>query len=326
MRNNHKTIFLYILENFKELTFFELSILTEFFKKRLIDFDSKSEELASHDLKNIDDNFNLKYQLPAPESITLKNNNVPILQLTDFAKVNFSFIYDFCNLVISDVTLRTIQKQLKINYKTAVFWRHKVFTAIRDYMKFLILKRTIYFDEIYVKIGSLDINKRSNFKKNETTPLTGKAIVAVACDDFGTVICNDFGETLDTVEKYYQFYKSHVEKDSTVIGDSHAGLSKLINELNLSDNRVKFNKTDPMIMHELQPINSLSSSIKRFVKQKHHGITKENLQDYLNLASLKQTLIKHRYYHNQMVLFLVELIYSSSASLKFRDLFPRKNS
>ena len=78
-------------------------------------------------------------------------------------------------------------------------------------------------------------------------------------------------------------------------------------------------------MHELQPINSLSSSIKRFVEQKHRGITKENLQDYLNLASLKQTLIKHRYYHNQMVLFLVELIYSSSASLKFRDLFPRKN-
>ena len=107
MRNNHKTIFLYILENFKELTFFELSILTEFFKKRLIDFDSKSEELASHDLKNIDNNFNLKYQLPAPESITLKNNNVPILQLTDFAKVNFSFIYDLCNLVISDVTLIT---------------------------------------------------------------------------------------------------------------------------------------------------------------------------------------------------------------------------
>ena len=206
--------------------------------------------------------------LPPPESITLKNNNVPILQLTDFSKVNFSFIYDFCNLEISDVTLRTIQKQLKINYRTAVFWEHKVFTAIRDYMKFLILKRTIYFDETYVKIGSLDINKRSNFKKNETTLLTGKAIVAVACDDFETVICNDFGETLDTVEKHYQFYKSHVEKDSTVIGDSHAGLSKLINELNLSDNRVKFNKTDPMIMHELQLINSLSSYLKRFVKQK----------------------------------------------------------
>ena len=324
MRNNHKTIFLYILENFKELTFFELSILTEFFKKRLIDFDSISEELAVKDLKNFDSNSDSKHLLPPPESITLKNNNVPILQLTDFAKVNFSFIYDFCNLVISDVTLRTIQKQLKINYRTAVFWKHKVFTAIRDYMKFLILKRMIYFDENYVKIGSLDINKHSNFKKNETTLLTGKAIVAVACDDFGTVICNDFGETLDTVDKYYRFYKSHVEKDSTVIRDSHAGLSKLINELNLSDNRVKFNKKDPMIMSELQPINSLSSSIKRFVEQKHRGITKENLQDYLNLASLKQTLIKHRYYHNQMVLFLVELIYSSSASLKFRDLFPRK--
>ena len=121
MRNNHKTIFLYILENFKELTFFELSILTEFFKKRLIDFDSISEELAVKDLKNLDSNSNSKYLLPPPESITLKNNNVPILQLTDFAKVNFSFIYDFCNLVISDVTLRTIQKQLKINYRTAVF-------------------------------------------------------------------------------------------------------------------------------------------------------------------------------------------------------------
>lgn len=72
MRNNHKTIFLYILENFKELTFFELSILTEFFKKRLIDFDSISEELAVKDLKNLDSNSNSKYLLPSPESITLK--------------------------------------------------------------------------------------------------------------------------------------------------------------------------------------------------------------------------------------------------------------
>ena len=72
MRNNHKTIFLYILENVKELTFFGLPILTEFFKKRLIDFDSKSEELAVKDLKNLDSNYNSKYLLPPPESITQK--------------------------------------------------------------------------------------------------------------------------------------------------------------------------------------------------------------------------------------------------------------
>ena len=40
-----------------------------------------------------------------------------------------------------------------------------------------------------------------------------------------------------------------------------------------------------------------------YIKQKHHDITINNLQEYLNLISFKQTLAKHHYYHNQMVIF-----------------------
>lgn len=325
MKNNHKTIFLYVLENFKQLNFFELSLLTEFFKKRVSEFDGKNKKIIEQDFKERYDDSNLKSKLPPPTVITLKNNGEPMLHLTEFAKVSFSFIYDFCDLVISDVTLRTIQKQLKINYRTALFWRYKLFAALRQYTKHLVLKRTIYFDEIFVKISKLTKNNRENFKGKRNTPLTGKVVVAIACDEFGTVLCKEFGESSDTVEKYFERYKNNVEKKSTVIGDSHAGVSKLINELELSDNRVKFNKTDPMIMTELQPINSLSATIKRFIEQKHHGVTIENLQDYLNLASLKQTMIKHHLYHNEMVLFLTELIYSCSEKLTFREVFPRKN-
>ena len=61
-----------------------------------------------------------------------------------------------------------------------------------------------------------------------------------------------------------------------------------------------------------------------YIEQKHHGITIDNPQDYLNLINFKQTLAKHHYYHNQMVIFLVELIYSASQKLLLRDLFPRK--
>lgn len=61
-----------------------------------------------------------------------------------------------------------------------------------------------------------------------------------------------------------------------------------------------------------------------YIEQKHHGITIDNPQDNLNLINFKQALAKHHYYHNQMVIFLVELIYSSSQKLLFRGLFPRK--
>lgn len=324
MKQNHKIIFLQFLENYKQLTFFELSILSEFFKKRLADFNSENELIAYKDLKPNNSKLENKFVVPPPSSITKFDNSEPILRLTDFAKVNFSFIYSFCDLVVSDVTLRTIQKQLKINYRTAYFWRYKIFMALREYMDTLILKKTIYFDEIFVKVSNLQVNKRQNVINMRNKPLTGKAVVSVACDEFGTVICKNFGESTKVIEQYYDRYHMQVEKDSTVIGDSHAGLSKLISELGLTDNRVKYDESNPMVMSELQPINSLSSTIKRFIEQKHHGITIENLQDYLNLISFKQTLAKHHFYHNQMVIFLVELIYSSSQKLLFRDLFPRK--
>lgn len=324
MKNNHKTIFLQFLETYKQLTFFELSILTEFFKKRLLEFNGDNEVLAKKDLKPDAIGAESSFPVPSPTSIAKIENGKPILHLTDHAKVNFSFVFDFCNLVISGVTLRTIQKELKINYRTAMFRRYKVFIALRDYMSKLTLKDTVYFDEILVQVNRLTKNKRQKWHDTKSKPLTGKVVVAIACDKFGTVVCKDFGETSDTIDKYACYYGTCIEKKSTVIADSHAGLSKLIKEKELYDNRVKADTNDPMALSMLQPINSLSSSAVRFIEQKHHGIAKENIQDYLNLFSFKQTLIKHNFYHNQMVIFLVELIYSSPQELTFRDLFPRK--
>ena len=66
-----------------------------------------------------------------------------------------------CDLIITDGTLRAIEKNLNISYKTAIFRRFKIFVAIEDYIKHLKLKNFVYFDEIFVKL----INPDSDYKK-----------------------------------------------------------------------------------------------------------------------------------------------------------------
>lgn len=323
----HTQIFLHFLNDYKQLSSYELLILKNLFEARLQMFDHEKDHFVKIENKLIENNSGkVDTQLPDPTTISFLNNKTTGSPLLDNAKLNYDFVYKLCDLVISDVTLRTIKDTLKISYKTAFFWRYKIFVAIEDYIKLLKLRKTVYFDEIFVKLINPESDYKESWKesgKDHLSPFYGKVTVAIGLDCDGTVVCKMFNERPITKTFYKFYYETIVEENSLLITDMHSGASELIEPLHLIDGRVKSDYNDSETTEALQPINSLSNSAKAFLENKHRGITYSNMQDYLNLFSLKQTLAKHGYRHNEMVLFLVELLYSSSRHLKFRDIFPK---
>ena len=296
------------------------------FDERLKYFNHENDYLISYSELPKGGDLITNRSLPNPAEISVKDGKVIKTHLLKNAKVNFEFVYKLCDLIITDGTLRAIEKNLNISYKTAIFRRFKIFVAIEDYIKHLKLKNFVYFDEIFVKLINPDSDYKKEWdakKKGHSSAYYGKVTVAIGCDSNGTVICKKFSESAATRSFYKFYYKDVVEPKSTLISDMHSGASELIEPLNLSDHRVKSDYNDPEIMEVLQPINSLSNSAKAFLENKHRGIKDENMQDYLNLFSLKQTLLKHNYSHNEQVIFLVELLYSSTRELKFNDIFSR---
>ena len=322
----HTQIYLQFLNEYKQLTAYELLILKKLFDERLKYFNHENDYLISYSELPKGGDLITNRSLPNPAEISVKDGKAIKTHLQKNAKVNFEFVYKLCDLIITDGTLRAIENNLNISYKTAIFRRFKIFVAIEDYIKHLKLKNFVYFDEIFVKLINPDSDYKKEWdakKKGHSSAYYGKVTVAIGCDSNGTVICKKFSESAATRSFYKFYYKDVVEPKSTLISDMHSGASELIEPLNLSDHRVKSDYNDPEIMEILQPINSLSNSAKAFLENKHRGIKDENMQDYLNLFSLKQTLLKHNYSHNEQVIFLVELLYSSTRELKFNDIFSR---
>ena len=322
----HTQIYLQFLNDYKQLTAYELLILKKLFDERLKYFNHENDYLISYSELPKGGDLITNRSLPNPAEISVNDGKAVKTHLLKNAKVNFEFVYKLCDLIITDGTLRAIENNLNISYKTAIFRRFKIFVAIEDYIKHLKLKDFVYFDEIFVKLINPDSDYKKEWdakKKGHSSAYYGKVTVAIGCDSSGTVICKKFSESAATRSFYKFYYKDVVEPKSTLISDMHSGASELIEPLNLSDHRVKSDYNDPEIMEVLQPINSLSNSAKAFLENKHRGIKDENMQDYLNLFSLKQTLLKHNYSHNEQVIFLVELLYSSTRELKFNDIFSR---
>lgn len=116
----HSQIFLHFLNDYKQLTNYELLILKNLFEARLQMFDHEKDCFVKV-VKRLTENESEKVdtQLPDPTTISLLNDKTTGSPLLNNAKLNYDFVYKLCDLVVSDVTLRTIKDTLKISYKTA---------------------------------------------------------------------------------------------------------------------------------------------------------------------------------------------------------------
>jgi transposase-like protein len=59
----------------------------------------------------------------------------------------------FIGFMIDDVTLEVIARNLRIDIKTALYYRYLIFESLRDYQDEVFLHGTILIDETFVRIS-----------------------------------------------------------------------------------------------------------------------------------------------------------------------------
>lgn len=183
----------------------------------------------------------------------------------------------FINLMIYNVPLECIEFNLDLDHKTAFLWRHKIFSTVDTYQDNVILKDTIWLDEIYIE--DLEVKRPKGLKDRGLSK--HKRCIVIGIDIYKNIIalCADNGKI--STSRFDKAVKNHIKPKSKLIHDGEHAHYKIINNLELIDDYHKANVKDDEYLEAMNLINSLSSWIKRYL-YRFSGMKMKNVQSYLN--------------------------------------------
>ena len=201
---------------------------------------------------------------------------------------------EYLKLLNYELPLATIAAELKMNIKTTFLWRHKIMEALINFDKDIILKGSIWLDEMFIRKnrkGQKNVKKPRSHGKDKIADIIGNSIIIiVAIDDNDNILTIPAGNgkilTQVTAEK---LLINKIERKSTIITDDTNAYNTLVTKLNL--NRVIYKSCDHSeeTLLEQSNINDLCSNIANFF-HKMHGIATKYLEQYLALFRFTKKL------------------------------------
>ncbi len=198
----------------------------------------------------------------------------------------------FIDLMIYNVPLECIEFNLDLDHKTAFLWRHKIFSTVDTYQDNVVLKDTIWIDEIYIE--DLDIKRPEGLKNRGLSRY--KRCIVIGIDIYKNIIAISSGNGKISTSRFNKAVKNHVKPKSKIIHDGDHSHYKLIKDYELDEHYFKANVKDKEYQEAMSLINSYSSWIKRYL-YRFIGMKMKNLQSYLNwfVYLLKVKLDKDKY-------------------------------
>ena len=183
----------------------------------------------------------------------------------------------FIGLMIYNVPLECIEFNLDLDHKTVFLWRYKIFSTVDTYQDNVILKDTIWLDEIYIE--DLEVKRPKGLKDRGLSK--HKRCIVIGIDIYKNIIalCADNGKI--STSRFDKAVKNHIKPKSKLIHDGEHAHYKIINNLELIDDYHKANVKDDEYLEAMNLINSLSSWIKRYL-YRFSGMKMKNVQSYLN--------------------------------------------
>lgn len=274
-----------------ELSLDELIVLDEEIKARFIFYKYKSNNLSSYALK-----LGRTPKCPYCSSLLYSNDGhykngenrykckscgktYSLLHNSIFnsTKKNLYTWIKFIDLMIYNVPLECIEFNLDLDHKTVFLWRHKIFSTIDTYQDNVILKDTIWLDEIYIE--DLEIKRPEGLKDRGLSKY--KRCIVIGIDIYKNIIAISSGNGKISTSRFNKAVKNHIKKGSKLIHDGDHSHYKLIKDYELDEYYYKANVKDKEYLEAMNLINSLSSWIKRYL-YKFIGMKMKNIQSYLN--------------------------------------------
>ena len=199
---------------------------------------------------------------------------------------------------------------------TTRYWDDKLFIALKDIGKDMILSGDVYIDETYV-----DVKVEERLHDEDGMRLRGISrsqwCIAIGCDS-GHVYCMVEGKGHPSIKRTWDAFGKQIQPGSILIHDGEYSHSVLVDRLSL-ESRV-YISTDtkglPDNKNPLNPINTQCRFLKRFLRM-HSGYNTDNLQDLLNLFMVIADRTHNEY---EKVQFILSRMISTPVVVRY----PRK--
>ena len=197
-------------------------------------------------------------------------------------KVSLSEWIEYLLAIFRYQSFANTSKNNKNAYSTAKYWFKKLTLVLEDYQNNIILKGTIYIDELYFVVEKSDI-----IKKSDGTSFKGlsrnQMCISIAYDGTNMIAIYQ-GNGKPNQKRMKEALKNHIEPGSHIIHDKEKSHKVLIKELNLTEEQYdskELKKLDDKD-NPLDPINERCRLLRRFLKA-HDGFDRDELQGYLDV-------------------------------------------
>ena len=246
-----------------------------------------------------------KAEFTATTNTIFENHKISITEWIEFLLDLFNY---------SSTTL--ISKVNKNSINTSIYWLQKVFLVLKNWQDNIILKDKVYIDEMFYSVVKSKIKTKNGKKLRGLS--NNQYCIGIGYDGDNIIaIVEGLGKT--SIDKTISTFKNHIEEGSTIIHDDEKSHRKLVKELKLIDESYNslWLKTKKDEDNPLRPINHQCDLIKQFLNT-HSGFDRDDLQDYLNLYCFMNSKPRNKL---EKVKILLELAFSTSVTLKYKDLF-----
>ena len=246
-----------------------------------------------------------KAEFTATTNTIFENHKISITEWIEFLLDLFNY---------SSTTL--ISKVNKNSINTSIYWLQKVFLVLKNWQNNIVLKNKIYIDEMFYSVVKSKIKTKNGKKLRGLS--NNQYCIGIGYDGDNIIaIVEGLGKT--SIDKTISTFKNHIEEGSTIIHDDEKSHRKLVKELKLIDESYNslWLKTKKDEDNPLRPINHQCDLIKQFLNT-HSGFDRDDLQDYLNLYCFMNSKPRNKL---EKVKILLELAFSTSVTLKYKDLF-----
>ena len=246
-----------------------------------------------------------KAEFTATTNTIFENHKISITEWIEFLLDLFNY---------SSTTL--ISKVNKNSINTSIYWLQKVFLVLKNWQDKIILKDKVYIDEMFYSVVKSKIKTKNGKKLRGLS--NNQYCIGIGYDGDNIIaIVEGLGKT--SIDKTTATFKNHIKEGSIIIHDDEKSHRKLVTELKLIDEsynslwlKTKKDKDNP-----LRPINHQCDLIRQFLNT-HSGFDRDDLQDYLNLYCFMNSKPRNKL---EKVKILLELAFSTSVTLKYKDLF-----
>ena len=211
-------------------------------------------------------------------------HNSPLHGTKKSLEIWYMFIF---RMLTGGYSLKRLSEELKINIKTAFYWRHKILYALRDYLMTDTVGGVVETDETYFlqsfkgqKRGLPRPARKRGGKATKRGTSNEQVCVMTSTDHKGKYLADltCYGRASHT--SIERFFNNRIEANSIIVTDEHKSYLRFAKEHNFELKQVKRGKHKVDEVYHNQNVNNFHSRLKRFMGG-FNGVATKYLGNYV---------------------------------------------